>query len=63
MSVGFAPSFLTRTAFAAGTTARAKRLIAIFQRDRQFWGEEGFIQPGKIVGWIFATEDKGARMK
>ena len=34
-----------------------------FLRDRQFWGEEGFIQPGKIVGWIFATEDKGARMK
>jgi len=32
-------------------------------RDRQFWGEEGFIQPGKTVGWIFATEDKGARMK
>ncbi|HEY5908242.1 MAG TPA: short-chain dehydrogenase, partial [Vicinamibacteria bacterium] len=34
-----------------------------FLRDRQFWGEEGFIQPGKTVGWIFATEDKGARMK
>ena len=32
VSLGFAPSFLTRTAFAAGTTARAKRLIAIFQR-------------------------------
>ena len=32
VSVGFAPSFLARTAFAAGTTARAKRLIAIFQR-------------------------------
>ena len=34
-----------------------------FLRDRQFWGEEGFIQPGKTVGWIFATEEKGARMK
>ena len=34
-----------------------------FLRDRQFWGEEGVIQPGKIVGWIFATEEKGARMK
>ena len=34
-----------------------------FLRDRQFWGAEGVIQPGKVVGWIFATEDKGARMK
>lgn len=34
-----------------------------FLRDRQFWGEEGVIQPGKVVGWIFATEEKGARMK
>jgi NAD(P)-dependent dehydrogenase (short-subunit alcohol dehydrogenase family) len=34
-----------------------------FLRDRQFWGEEGQIQPGKVVGWIFATEEKGARMK
>jgi hypothetical protein len=34
-----------------------------FLRDRQFWGGEGRIQPGKIVGWIFATEEKGARMK
>src|SRR6187200_3359494 len=32
VSLGFAPSFLTRTAFAAGPAARAKRLIAIFQR-------------------------------
>jgi uncharacterized protein (DUF1501 family) len=32
VSLGFAPSFLTRTAFAQGTSARAKRLIAIFQR-------------------------------
>src|SRR5579871_5182502 len=31
VSLGFAPSFLSRTAFAA-TGARAKRLIAIFQR-------------------------------
>src|SRR5262249_1849491 len=28
-----------------------------FLRDRQFWSEEGLIQPGKIVGWIFATEE------
>ena len=32
MSLGFAPSFLARTAFAAGTSGRPKRLIAIFQR-------------------------------
>jgi len=32
VSLGFAPSFLARTAYAAGSTARAKRLIAIFQR-------------------------------
>jgi hypothetical protein len=32
-------------------------------RDRQFWSAEGLIQPGKVVGWIFATEEKGARMK
>jgi hypothetical protein len=34
-----------------------------FLRDRQFWGAEEKIQPGKIVGWIFGVEDKGARMK
>ena len=34
-----------------------------YLRDRQFWGEEGRIQPGKVVGWVFATEEKGARMK
>jgi uncharacterized protein (DUF1501 family) len=32
VSLGFAPSFLARTAFAAGASARTKRLIAIFQR-------------------------------
>src|SRR5882672_3015976 len=32
VSLGFAPSFLARTAFAAGGTRRAKQLIAIFQR-------------------------------
>jgi uncharacterized protein (DUF1501 family) len=32
VTLGFAPSFLARTAFAAGATRRAKRLIAIFQR-------------------------------
>jgi NAD(P)-dependent dehydrogenase (short-subunit alcohol dehydrogenase family) len=34
-----------------------------FLRDRQFWSSEGLIQPGKVVGWIFAIEEKGARMK
>ena len=32
VSLGFAPSFLARTAFAAGAAPRSKRLIAIFQR-------------------------------
>jgi uncharacterized protein (DUF1501 family) len=32
VSMGFAPSFLTRTAFAAGAAGRSKKLIAIFQR-------------------------------
>ncbi len=34
-----------------------------FLRDRQFWGAEEKIQPGKVVGWIFAVEEQGARMK
>src|SRR5438105_1869287 len=32
VSLGFAPSFLSRTALAAGKSDRAKQLIAIFQR-------------------------------
>jgi uncharacterized protein (DUF1501 family) len=32
VTLGFAPSFLARTAFAAGTSGRPKQLIAIFQR-------------------------------
>jgi hypothetical protein len=34
-----------------------------FLRDRQFWGPEEKIQPGKVVSWIFGVEEKGARMK
>jgi hypothetical protein len=34
-----------------------------YLRDRQFWSGEGLIQPGKVTGWIFSTEEKGARMK
>ena len=32
VSLGFAPSFLARTAYAAGGARRSKQLIAIFQR-------------------------------
>src|SRR5882757_2099665 len=32
VSMGFAPSFLARTASAQGAGGRAKRLIAVFQR-------------------------------
>ena len=32
VSLGFAPSFLARTAFAAGDSRRARQLVAIFQR-------------------------------
>ena len=32
VTLGFAPSFLARTAFAAGRRGRSKQLIAIFQR-------------------------------
>src|SRR5712691_3822251 len=32
VSLGFAPSFLARTAFAAGKSGRSKQLIAVFQR-------------------------------
>src|SRR6478672_10185914 len=32
VSLGFAPSFVARTAFAQGRSSRAKLLIAIFQR-------------------------------
>jgi NAD(P)-dependent dehydrogenase (short-subunit alcohol dehydrogenase family) len=34
-----------------------------FLRDRTFWQAKGEIQPGKVVGWIFAVEEAGARMK
>ncbi len=34
-----------------------------FLRDRRFWSGEGLIQPGKVAGWTFGTEEKGARMK
>jgi hypothetical protein len=41
----------------------ARETSSRYLRDRQFWSGEGLIQPGKVTGWIFATEEKGARMK
>lgn len=32
-------------------------------RTRKFWAEDEQIQPGKIVGWIFSTEEHGERIK
>lgn len=34
-----------------------------FVRNRRYWLEEDLIDIGKLVGWIFSTEEKGARMK
>jgi len=34
-----------------------------YLRNERFWHNEHQILPGKVVGWIFATEDKGSRMK
>ncbi len=33
------------------------------QRDSLFWHEDAAIQPGRLVGWILSTEEKGWRMK
>ena len=32
-------------------------------RGRRFWNEDAEIQPGKLVGWILAEEEAGARIK
>lgn len=34
-----------------------------FLRDQTFWQAAGEIQPGKVVGWVFAVEEAGARIK
>jgi hypothetical protein len=34
-----------------------------FFRSSQYWDDFKSIQPGKLVGWIFGDEEKGARMK
>lgn len=32
-------------------------------RNRRFWHDGAFIQPGKIVGWVLSVEEHGARIK
>ncbi|MBI2571750.1 MAG: short-chain dehydrogenase [Candidatus Schekmanbacteria bacterium] len=34
-----------------------------YERDREYWLGSGEIEAGKIVSWIFMTEDQGERMK
>lgn len=34
-----------------------------FSRDRRFWGGDGTIRPGQVVGWILSVEEKGNRFK
>ena len=34
-----------------------------YLRTRRFWREDSLIQPGKIVGWILSSEEKGERVK
>lgn len=34
-----------------------------YERDRNYWLEDGEINPGKVTGWIFANEEHGLRMK
>lgn len=34
-----------------------------YLRNERFWHHEHQILPGKVVGWIFAKEEKGSRMK
>ena len=34
-----------------------------FEHDRKYWFEDKEINIGKVVGWIFTTEERGWRMK
>ncbi len=34
-----------------------------YDRDREYWTESAVIEPGKIVGWLFLSEEEGRRMK
>ena len=34
-----------------------------YERDRNYWLEDKNINIGKVVGWIFANEEQGLRMK
>ncbi|MSP64483.1 MAG: hypothetical protein EXR16_02495 [Bacteroidetes bacterium] len=31
--------------------------------DKEYWNNFQSIEPGKLVGWIFSTEEQGQRMK
>ncbi len=34
-----------------------------FDRDREYWMASEVLEPGKIVGWLFLSEEHGLRMK
>ncbi|MBD3225312.1 MAG: short-chain dehydrogenase [Caldithrix sp.] len=34
-----------------------------FDRDREYWMASEVLEPGKIVGWLFLSEEHGSRMK
>ena len=48
VSLGFAPSFLARTAYAQDRTRRAKRLIAIFQDRKSTRLNSSHIEPSRM---------------
>ena len=50
---------LRRASRPRSTAIPARDTSSRFLRDRQFWGAEGIIQPGKVVGWIFAHRGQG----
>ena len=34
-----------------------------YDRDREYWTQSNEIEPGKIIGWLFLSEEAGVRMK
>ena len=34
-----------------------------YDRDREYWTQSNEIEPGKIIGWLFLSEEAGERMK
>ena len=34
-----------------------------YDRDREYWTKSNVIEPGKIIGWLFLSEEHGVRMK